>query len=210
MDSEVKVFNGTRFRRYPQSEDRSSRVYFTPGIADKLRGIGRLHEEIWKAEHGAIPADCAIHHIDGNPLNNEIGNLACMPRSEHLSMHGKQRGYTDAMRKHLERIRPQTVEWHRSEAGREWHRQHARKTWEGVGFHRSVCEHCGTAFETRALHGNERFCSNACKTRYRFLSGVDNEQRTCPVCDKTFTVNRYVKKRYCSNQCVWVARRRQA
>jgi len=50
------VHNGTKFRRYPESKRRNDRVYFTPGIADRQRGVRRLHEELWIEHHGPIPA----------------------------------------------------------------------------------------------------------------------------------------------------------
>ena len=30
-----------------------------------------------------------VHHIDGNPLNNDISNLCVMTRKEHLKLHGQ-------------------------------------------------------------------------------------------------------------------------
>lgn len=56
-----------------------------------------VHRGCWEAYHGAIPKGHVIHHIDRNPLNNEVGNLACMTISEHVSLHrAKQREANDA------------------------------------------------------------------------------------------------------------------
>lgn len=52
-----------------------------------------LHRVIWSDHHGPIPRDCIIHHIDGNPLNNEISNLSCIPLIEHLSVYHTERKY---------------------------------------------------------------------------------------------------------------------
>ena len=46
-----------------------------------------VHRGCWEAYHGEIPDECVIHHIDGNPTNNDIGNLQCMSDSEHKRLH---------------------------------------------------------------------------------------------------------------------------
>ena len=38
-----------------------------------------------------VPEDCCIHHFDGNKQNNEITNLACMTKSEHMRWHASPR-----------------------------------------------------------------------------------------------------------------------
>lgn len=38
-----------------------------------------------------IRDDECIHHIDGNPSNNDIDNLALMTRSAHASLHARER-----------------------------------------------------------------------------------------------------------------------
>ena len=43
-----------------------------------------LHRVTWEHHNGPIPWDCVIHHIDHNPLNNDISNLECIPAYLHL------------------------------------------------------------------------------------------------------------------------------
>jgi len=46
-----------------------------------------IHRGCWEAYHGPIPKEHAIHHVNGNPLDNHIDNLACMTRGEHSRLH---------------------------------------------------------------------------------------------------------------------------
>ena len=51
----------------------------------------RIHRGCWEAYYGPIPKGYNIHHVDGNPLNNEIGNLACISHGEHTRLHKRWR-----------------------------------------------------------------------------------------------------------------------
>lgn len=49
-----------------------------------------LHKLVWIDHNGPIPdGDYVVHHIDENPLNNDINNLELMSRSEHTIHHHK-------------------------------------------------------------------------------------------------------------------------
>ena len=50
-----------------------------------------VHRGCWEAHHGPIPKGTAIHHMNGDVLDNRVENLRAMPRSEHAALHGKQR-----------------------------------------------------------------------------------------------------------------------
>jgi len=39
--------------------------------------------------YGKIPSNCVVHHVDGNPYNNDISNLQIMNKSYHASYHNK-------------------------------------------------------------------------------------------------------------------------
>lgn len=201
--SEVVVFKGTKFRRYPESKRRSDRVYFTPGIADKMKGVKRLHEELWIDANGPIPEGHHVHHLDHDPLNNGLDNLECMPGGDHHRYHAAtpemvEYYASDGALDHLANIRPLTVEWHRSPEGREWHRQHAIKCAAARKDKPGTCEQCGNAFISKKP---DRFCSNKCKSAWRRDSGVDDETRTCAWCETEYVVNKYRKTRFCSKKC---------
>ena len=54
----------------------------------RVDGRRRLeHRMVWELEHGAIPGGCIIHHRNGARLDNEIENLECMTRAEHVAHH---------------------------------------------------------------------------------------------------------------------------
>jgi hypothetical protein len=124
------VFNGVRFRRYPDADKPNHRRYYSPGGQDIARGVESLHREVWKFHNGPIPDGAVVHHVDENPLNNDIDNLALMDGGGHVSHHTKGK-CSDAQRAHLESIRYLAAAWHRSDEGREWHREHARR--QGFG-----------------------------------------------------------------------------
>ena len=42
---------------------------------------------IWRRAYGRIPKDHEIHHIDGNPRNNELPNLICLSLRQHIKSH---------------------------------------------------------------------------------------------------------------------------
>lgn len=197
------VFNGIRFRRYPHAKQHSDRVYFTPGIADRQRGIKRLHEEIWISIHGPIPEGHHVHHADHNALNNDPRNLVCIPSEEHRAHHtndheAKEAKRTEGWLSHLDVIRPLAAAWHSSPEGKAWHAEHGRAVIDSRPMIDAACEHCGAAYQSKLPM---RFCSNKCKTAHRRESGVDNEERTCEWCASRFTANRYSRKRFCVQSC---------
>lgn len=201
--SEIVIFNGIVFRRYPNSRRREDRVYFTPNAVHRKNGIGRLHQEVWKSVYGDIPQNHEIHHKDGNPLNNAIDNLQSVSIADHIEIH--QSSYPEWRRRWLRLRLPQMREraknWHSSDEGREWHRLHGKATWESRQPVSLICQQCGKTFETLASHGNTRFCSNSCKVRARKASGIDNISRTCRRCGISFVVDKYSKKQFCGRSC---------
>ena len=54
--------------------------------------MSKLHKnnnyrKIYEYHFGEIPKGYHIHHIDGNPLNNDISNLLCISAEEHKKIH---------------------------------------------------------------------------------------------------------------------------
>lgn len=202
-DMRVAYFDGYKFRR-----DAKTGYYLSSRNTDIGR-CERLHRYIWRYFNGDIPNGYHIHHKDEDKSHNDIENLECLPRYNHLSLHGHERFEKDrdAMIKNLNvNARPKASEWHASEAGKEWHKQHYEKT--KAQLHMTVekeCEYCGKLYKT-IEHGRNRFCSNNCSSAARRASGIDNEQRKCVVCGKDFTINKYAKGQTCSRKCANIIR----
>jgi len=45
------------------------------------------HRAIWVYYRGIIPVSFELHHIDGNPRNNNLANLQLVKHQDHLRMH---------------------------------------------------------------------------------------------------------------------------
>lgn len=210
--SEVVMFNGIKFRRYPESKNYSDRNYFRPGPHLVQRGVEALHREVWKAHHGVIPDGYHVHHRDGNTSNNAIENLELMPGLEHLKMHGETQtvGQREQSRQRINSMRDKATEWHRSTEGRAWHKEHGKEIWAGRKPITCKCDNCGMEFETLALHGNVRFCSEPCKQRYAYNHRAEKgltKTQTCQWCGKEYQVYKYEgRQKFCGRSCSAKAR----
>jgi predicted nucleic acid-binding Zn ribbon protein len=199
-EREVAVFRGDRYRRYPKAKRREQATYFFAWTTEKK--LGRLHQEVWKAHYGAIPDGYEIHHFDGDPSNNTIGNLRCVTSGEHKRLdHQRRGGLTERQRAHLERVLPLARAAQQTPEFRARLSERAKKQWKDPPTASYVCEQCGEGFNAVALGTQNRFCSNKCKSAWRRASGVDDEQRTCGWCGGEFAVNRYSKAENCSRSC---------
>ena len=46
------------------------------------------HRIVWEAAHGPIPAKMSVHHVNGNPGDNRLENLALVDAATHKRLHG--------------------------------------------------------------------------------------------------------------------------
>lgn len=185
-----QYFNGVKF-----TKDRNTGYYLNSTLRK------RMHRYVWEFYNKEIPNGYEIHHIDRDKSNNDISNLELMKSESHKALHSKERGVKNVKSGHLDSIRPMTKEWHQSEKGRDWHRKHYQRTKDKIHEKKEFeCENCHTIFIAE-ITGNNRFCSNKCKSSWRRKSGVDDEARRCIICGKEFTVNKYEKTRTCSRKC---------
>ena len=196
-DAESIYFDGYRWNRYPNAPRRSDRVYFKRSVTG---GTVWLHRYVWEKANGEIPKGYHVHHKDGNPSNNALENLECIPCREHCHRHPMVGERYENQLKLLDRIRDSTKAWHGSEEGKKWHSEHAI----AGGFGRPdlperKCDQCGKTFKPKTNH--DRFCSNACKSAYRRANGLDDVQKPCELCGKLFTSNKYAKVRFCCRSC---------
>ena len=184
----VKIIND-------KAQSFKGRRYYLCGFYFQRDGK-RLHIAVWEHFNGKVPQGMHIHHKDGNRANNQIENLELLPGGKHLSYHNKGRSKDFPIE-----ARIAAAKWHGSPEGIEWHKKHyeefQHKLHEPGEF---ICEYCGQKYITE-IKGNNRFCSNNCKTRWRWHSGIDNVERICTECGRSFIVNKYVKKKTCSPKC---------
>ena len=190
-DLPVQIFNGKEYHLY-----RGERYY--------SRGTHRLHRDVWIFYNGEIPKGCHIHHKDENTHNNNIENLEMVESHKHLRYHAQELVQNEARlvkaRENIRKASEAAKEWHHSAAGKEWHRLHAIRVYASQKPKKYVCLCCGKEFESKP-NGQHKFCSNRCKSKWRRMQGVDNEERVCEYCGKTFIANKYSRKRFCCRSC---------
>ena len=84
------------------SDPRGYELVYAPDDPHRQKGHG-----VYAYEHRVVMAaalgrplhrDEVVHHLDGNPGNNDPGNLAVMTQSEHVRVHAQRRkeGKSDA------------------------------------------------------------------------------------------------------------------
>lgn len=202
---ETIEYDGKLWHRYPNAKQRSHRNYFRSHCT-------YLHHYVWEKYNGKRKEGYHIHHIDGDYSNNSINNLEEITIKEHLSNRHKMSEERKKYQKELcNVIRPLSIKWHKSEEGHKWHIKHAVE--QGFGHQTygiAKCEVCGNEFEKITAH--KKFCSNACKSKYRREQGLDNVTKVCECCGKEFKTNKYSKAKFCSRSCknivMWRNRRK--
>lgn len=160
LDEITQYFDGGLYRLWPSDKYLS-------------RGGKKLHRDVWRSAFGAIPDGCHIHHKDGNPKNNQLQNLECLPAKIHLSetWHSKPRnGFTQS-------ARDAATAWHQSEEGKLWHKRHAerQKFWTKNKREEKPCQHCGVLFMAlvRNSASMQKYCTETCKVKAYRARGAD-------------------------------------
>lgn len=202
------VFNGVRYTRNPDAEQRSHRVYYLETSGRKRE---YLHRAVWRAANPGrtIPKGWHVHHIDHDPFNNAPSNLEAISTVDHGARHAGE--CSDSERENLERIRPLASAWHGSPEGIEWHREHGKRSWDNREYRTLTCECCGVEYQTRKAGEHARFCSRTCGNRVNDQSHRYQVQVPCPVCGTEFWQSKYrPKPESCSNKCGSQIRRARA
>lgn len=149
---ETITHNGYAYHRNPPT-----RNYFTRYIEDNGKKYTlHLHKKIWEETWGLMEDNEVIHHIDGNPINNDMDNLKCMSQSEHLKLHRSENAHEVICAEcgtvwKTTRLAPvnfcSDVCWHR---------------------HRSIikiCEVCKKEFKACNGRKHQLFCSFSCSSK---------------------------------------------
>lgn len=196
-DKKYAYFNGETFTR-----DERTGYYLT--TQNHLHHGRRLHRAVWEYYNCTVPEGYHVHHIDHDKSNNDISNLQLMAAEEHRKIHGIELTEVEISwrRKNLmDNAVPKAAEWHGSEAGVQWHKRQYERTKEKL--HEKlefVCEECGKSF-TAVSNGQNRFCSNSCKSANRRKSGKNSIVRVCAICGVEFSTDKYKKTVCCSPKC---------
>ena len=201
------IFNGYKFRL-------SGTYYRRNNWASK--GPSNLHRAIWEFHNGAIPVGYDIHHSDGNTLNNDIGNLRQIERSEHQRIHAFERIKEGSLKPPSRETLRLAAQWHSSEAGKKWHSEHGKQSWVARESKDCLCENCGKGFES-PFPTRAKFCSQKCKIDKRTKSkgGIPRSERkpvecACQECSQRFMSLNPERAKYCHQNCgVQAHRRRQ-
>lgn len=188
--SETILHNGVAYRRYPESDVRAIRVYYTA-----QRGK-RLHRVLYEEAHGVqLPRTTHVHHIDGDPLNNDLSNLEAVDGRKHLSEHMLEPENVAKSRESIKIAIQHAPEWHRSEEGRAWHRENGRATMAARAIVDCLCKVCGVTFQSK--FSNAAMCSPKCRAKDRRESGLDDINFVCPECGIVFRRSKFSKPGCC-------------
>ena len=160
LDPITQYFDGGLYRLWPSDKYLS-------------RGGKKLHRDVWRIAFGAIPDGCHIHHRDGNPKNNCIANLECIPAKIHLS----ETWHKQPKRAFPQSARDAATAWHQSAEGRLWHKRHAERQqlWTKTTRTEQPCLHCGILFMAlvRKQATSQKYCTTNCKVAAYRARGAD-------------------------------------
>ena len=61
------------------------------------------------------------------------------------------------------------------------------------------CLQCGKEYQSVQIES--KFCCNACKSKWRRVNHLDDEERCCVICGNKYKTNKYNKVKTCSKDC---------
>lgn len=165
----------------------------------------RLHIYVWEKHNGKVPKGYHVHHVDFNTNNNELSNLQLLSQREHLSLHGKKESNRALARINVQKYaQPKSLEWRKTQACSDWAKKNyetsLKKAHEKAV--EKVCECCGKEYTAEICKRTiARFCSNACKSKWRRDNHIDDVEHFCVVCGKTHITTKYKGRQTCSPEC---------
>ena len=159
------TWGGRKYRRLPGHKDRHRRVYYMATTSPRTY----LHQDIYEDRHGPIPDGFHIHHINHDPLDNRVENLAALSPEAHAVLHGQEASRIirtcaecgeqfSAVRYRAKWCSPACKERNRRRAGTAYVRPKVEPMAESRN-----CEECGAEFIARRPWA--RFCTSLCRGR---------------------------------------------
>lgn len=196
-DYKHAYFNGETF-----TKDEKTGYYLS--TQNHLYVGRRLHRVVWEYYNCEIPKGYHVHHIDHNKGNNDISNLRLLTAEQHITVHKDELTEDEKnwYRANLDtKARPKAKEWHKSKEGKTWHKEHYQRTKSKLHVKMEfTCEACGKRF-VATKNGNNRFCSNSCKSAFCRKTGKNAEERICVICGKAFATDKYKCTQTCTPKC---------
>lgn len=196
----VQELDGIRFVRDDE------RGYYR-GYERNAKKPTLMHRYVYERYFGKIPKGYHVHHKNGLKWDNTKDNLELIDKRSHASMHGKNPSQDISVfrKENMDKQRPLTKAWHVSKEGRVWHKKHAVECKKN-GWSREIveitCRECG--LKVQRLKGT-KFCCPAHKAKWRREQGIDDIDRICPECHKTFRISKYSDQQYCCRECGSIA-----
>ena len=183
MRDEVE-FNGRIYKRYP--EGKHPNYYYC-----ETKSTKRIyHRDVWEYYNGAIPKGYVIHHVDFNPLNNDISNLVCITPVEHSKIH-YQHNLGAISEKRMQQIRAKN-----GYTKENW-KERRKKSIKTVQEKRGICQECGKPFTVTNVH--QKYCSPNCRKRAN--TRASQKEYICEYCGKHFMASSYYERKACSTEC---------
>lgn len=181
-------------------------IKFTSSTADgyyKHQGLRMfMHRYVWEYYNGKIPKGYEVHHKDFNRANNDINNLQLLTVAEHRKLHADMltQEQREWKRNNMNTVVHEAAKaWHKSKEGHDWHVEHGKETARNMPIYHNVCVVCGKEFDSKQRVA--RYCSGACKQKYRRLTKRDSIPATCIICGKPFMTNKFHPSVTCSASC---------
>lgn len=146
-------FNGKIYKRYKNS------LYYT-------RSSKYLHREVWLFHNGAIPDGYHVHHKDHDRDNNDMSNLECIPKQQHLSEHMTPERRAWASKNVVEKAMPAARKWHQTEEGKKLHHWlgtvGSKKGWANKKWYTKRCQICEVEYKT-PFPERSKYCGDKCR-----------------------------------------------
>lgn len=162
-----------------------------------------LHVYVYEKYNGKIKKGYEVHHRDKNKDNNNIDNLILLSVHEHRELHANELTEKDKewRRKNLnDNARPKACEWHKSKEGRKWHKEHFQNMKDKLFTLKDFkCLQCGKEYQSVQIES--KFCCNACKSKWRRVNHLDDEERCCVICGNKYKTSKYSKVKTCNKEC---------